>query len=140
MRRTIGTVSLTLGFLLSVVAFRAATVKGQANPLGLNVDNFAGISSDRYPLSLSVSKAGEPVGSIPPHSGVVVAFNRSQPHPIDPAGGHFEFHGDFAVYPQLPSYMAQRRYHPDKTAFQWASEAPVALIGHDMDLVISRVQ
>jgi hypothetical protein len=40
-------------------------------------------------------------------------------------GNRFEFHGDFKVYPQPPSYGFQGRFDPDKTDFQWASEGPV---------------
>jgi hypothetical protein len=143
MRRTIRVVGLTLAVMLSVVSFQAADVKGQsANPLGSKLDNYAGISSGRYTLSLSISKQGEPVGSltIPPGRDFVVGFNNSQRHSHDTAGSRFEFHGDFAVYPEPPAYMYQGRFHPDKTSFQWASEGPLAIVGQDMDLVITRVR
>ena len=143
MRRMTSVVGLTLAVLLSVVSFGGADVKGQsANPLGLNLDNWAGISSGRYTYLLSLSKEGEPVGSltIPPGRDFVVGFNTSQRHSADPAGPRFEFHGDFAVYPEPPAYMFEGRFHPDKTSFQWASEGPLVIVGHDMDLIITKVQ
>jgi hypothetical protein len=142
MRRTLPVIGMTLAVLILVVTFRAAHLTGQsANALGLNVDNYAGISSGRSGLSLTMSKDGESVGSltIPPGRDFVVAFNRSRPHPIDPAGNRFEFHGDLAVYPEPPAYQYQGRFHPDKTSFQWASEGPMVMAGHDMDLIITRV-
>jgi hypothetical protein len=51
----------------------------------------------------------------------------------------FEFQGDFKIFPQPASYTYQGRFHPDKNPWQWASEGPVAISGHDMDLVIVKV-
>ena len=142
MRRITSIVGVTLAALLWVSSLRLIPVHGQsANALGANVDNFAGISSGRYPLSLSLSKDGEVASSltIPPGRDFVVAFNTNQSHSHAPDGSHFEFHGDFIVYPEPPSYAYQGRFHPDKTSFQWASEGPVAIVGHGMDLIITRV-
>ena len=143
MRRITSIVGVTLAALLWASSFRPVSVQGQsANPLGANVNNFAGISSGRYSLSLSLSKDGEVASSvtIPPGRDFVVAFDTNQPHSYAPDGSRFAFHGDFIVYPEPPSYSHQGRFHPDKTSFQWASEAPVAVVGHDMDLIIARVQ
>ena len=143
MRRITSTVGVTLAALLWASSVRPVFVQGQsAKPLGANVDNFAGISSGRYTLSLSISKDGESAGSltIPPGRDFVVAFDTNQPHSYAPDGSRFAFHGDFVVYPEPPSYVYQGRFHPDKTSFQWASEGPVAIVGHGMDLIITRVQ
>jgi len=143
MRRTTNVIVATLGALFIAASFRALSVKGQSrNSLEPAVDNFALISSGRYNLSVSISKGGELATSltIPPERDFVVAFNTAQPRSHAPDGSRFEFHGDFAVYPQTPSYGYQGRFHPDKTSFQWFSEGPLAIVGHDMDLVIARVR
>jgi hypothetical protein len=111
-------------------------LRGQA----AEFDNWVAIgSSASYVLTLS--KDGDQVGSfnVPSGKDFVVAFNNGQPHSHDKDGNRFEFHGDFTIYPQPASYAYQGRFHPDKNPWQWASEGPVAISGHDMDLVITKV-
>jgi hypothetical protein len=143
MRRMTILIGVTLAALWWASSLEPFSLHGQApTPLGVNVNNFAGISSGRYALSLALSKDGDSAGAltIPPGRDFVVAFSTDQRHSHAPDGSRFEFHGDFVVYPQPPSYTSEGRFHPDRTLFQWASEGPVAIVGHDMDLVISRVQ
>jgi hypothetical protein len=112
-------------------------VRGQST----EINNWIGIDSGSGCI-LTLSKGGEQAGSfsVPAGRDFVVGFNQGQPHSHDADGSHFEFHGDFKVYPQPPSYGFQSRFHPDKTDFQWASEGPVSISGHDMDLLITRVR
>jgi len=122
------TLLLTLGWV---------GVRGQSS----EINNWVAIDSGSGCV-LALSKGGEQVGtfSVPAERDFVVGFNQGQPHSHDVEGKRFEFHGDFKVYPQPPSYGSQSRFHPDKTDFQWASEGPVSISAHDMDLVITRVR
>ena len=130
------TVLLTLILVPLVWTLAWNGLRGQA----AEFDNWVAIgSSASYVLTLS--KDGDQVGSfnVPRGMDFVVAFNSGQPHSHDKDGNRFEFHGDFTIYPQPASYAYQGRFHPDKNPWQWASEGPVAISGHDMDLVITKV-
>src|SRR5476651_1136826 len=104
-----------------LVSLRGIGVAGQSTAF----DNWVGMGgATNYGYSLTLSKGGELVGSltIPRQTQLVVAFKNSQPHSHDPDGNRFEFHGDFEVYPEPVSHAYQGRFHPDKNAWQWASE------------------
>ena len=130
--------TLILGPLAWTLAWNGLRLRGQS----VDLDNWAAISSGSGSCVLTLSKDGDQVGSFTTPKGMdfVVAFNNGQPHSHDKDGNRFEFHGDFKIYPPPASYAYQGRFHPDKTTWQWASEGPVAISGHDMDLVIVRVR
>jgi hypothetical protein len=127
-----------VALVTALVSLAWIGLKGQST----EINNWVGISSGSGSYLLTLSKNGEQVGSfnVPTRRDFVVGFNQGQPHSHDADGNRFEFHGDVMVYPQPTSYGNEGRFHPDKTTWQWASEGPVSISGHDMDLVITKVR
>ena len=129
--RTALLATLAVGLLLTMAWMREDRQSAEIN-------NWIGIDSGSGCV-LTLAKGGEQAGSfsVPARRDFVVGFNQGQPHSHEADGSRFEFHGDFKVFPQPRSYGFQARFHPDKTDFQWASEGPVSISGHDMDLIIT---
>jgi len=124
---------ILFALVMALLLFQAPRTRAQS-PL---LDNWVLIAAQGWTVTLS--KAGEPLGSFDVPKGVSLGvwFNSQQPHSRHdaPALG-FEFHGDIELHTQTASATYDMRFHPEKSEAQQLRESALSLAGQSVDLFI----